>query len=734
VFALAAALLAAPAALADATGQGTLVQNGCMEDVAGFSLGCTANDVRVSGVADINGDFVVDQNDITFAQICDATAGNPGADCSLDPGVCTDLDGNSDPLLCGDKCAFPGDTTSFSATFIFELSAQKRWDVGAYFEILPDLLGDGALTGTCAIITLPEDETPFTRPDGSVGNFVDLDTTCTGSGCPEPEDLCGDIDDENNPIFYDMKGARVQADTITASCVDSDGDGKLNLPNCTSWRQSGANELCFNGLDAFPGSPSKCNCNPTFQLPIDVPAATIQVVKSANPTSVDEPGGSVIFSVDVTNQSPFAGVTINVLDDDIYGDITQVQGLITQTTCALPQALAAGVTYSCSFTAPVDGQGDTFQIDEVTATGIDANGNELEDSDTARVDIVDLNPEMAITKTADPTSVAEPGGPVEFTVVVTNQSLLSLDELTLTDLNDDIFGDITQMGGSISATDCSVTQTIAAGGNYSCKFTADVSGPAFSMETDTVTATANDEEGNELQRSDPATVTIVDVGSMCTATKTAAPNPIDESPDGTEVTFTVVVENTSTVDDITIDSLIDTPYGDLDGQGDCSLPQNVSPGGEYSCAFSITISGLGNTQATDTVAASGTDDDNQAVMCGASATVNIADVAPSANLVKNALMVVTTYEVVVTNLSTAESLELTALNDDKFGDITQVQGDVVSTTCAVPQTLAVDGGMYTCTFEGAAIQSPHTNTVTGTVEDDEGGSVTPSDSATVTFQ
>ena len=194
------------------------------------------------------------------------------------------------------------------------------------------------------------------------------------------------------------------------------------------------------------------------------------------------------------------------------------------------------------------------------------------------------------------------------------------------------------------------------------------------------------------------------------------------------------VTNTSTVDDITIDSLIDTPYGDLDGQGDCSLPQALAPSGKYSCSFPITISGMGNTMATDTVAVSGTDDDNQAVMCGASATVNIADVAPDASLVKNALMVVTTYEVVVTNLSTAEDLELTALVDDKFGDITQVQGNVVSTLCSVPQTLAIDGGMYVCTFEGKAIQSPHTNTVTGTVEDDEGGSVTPSDSATVTFQ
>ena len=108
---------------AAATGPGAVVSNaGCMQDIAGFNLNCTANDVRVSGVADITGDGIVDQNDITFNPVCDATASNAGADCSADPNVCLDLDDHPDPSLCGDKCAFPGDTTTFSATFIFDLS------------------------------------------------------------------------------------------------------------------------------------------------------------------------------------------------------------------------------------------------------------------------------------------------------------------------------------------------------------------------------------------------------------------------------------------------------------------------------------------------------------------------------------------------------------------------------------------------------------------------------------
>ncbi|MBT8422027.1 MAG: hypothetical protein KJP03_02820, partial [Gammaproteobacteria bacterium] len=96
-------------------------------------------------------------------------------------------------------------------------------------------------------------------------------------------------------------------------------------------------------------------------------------------------------------------------------------------------------------------------------------------------------------------------------------------------------------------------------------------------------------------------------------------------------------------------------------------------------------------------------------------------------------MVTATFEVRVTNDSGAEALTLDALNDNQFGDITQVQGNVLSTSCATGASIPV-GGSYTCTFEGKITGSPHTDTVTGTVSDNEGGQVTPSDSATVTFQ
>jgi hypothetical protein len=118
--------------------------------------------------------------------------------------------------------------------------------------------------------------------------------------------------------------------------------------------------------------------------------------------------------------------------------------------------------------------------------------------------------------------------------------------------------------------------------------------------------------------------------------------------------------------------------------------------------------------------------------------VNVNNLPPAATLTKSVTEAVVTYKVVVSNDSDIESLELTALDDDKFGDITQVQGAIQGTDCSVPQTLlpkGESGDTYSCTFDAKVRTSPHTDTVTGTVSDDDSDvPIKPSDSATVTFE
>ncbi|NIR95776.1 MAG: hypothetical protein GWO08_19705, partial [Gammaproteobacteria bacterium] len=63
---------------------------------------------------------------------------------------------------------------------------------------------------------------------------------------------------------------------------------------------------------------------------------------TANPTTLTAPGGSVLFTVVVSNNSNVPA-TLNSLNDSIYGD------LFAQGFCTAPaQPLAVGANYSCS--------------------------------------------------------------------------------------------------------------------------------------------------------------------------------------------------------------------------------------------------------------------------------------------------------------------------------------------------------------------------------------------------
>ncbi|MHC4698900.1 MAG: hypothetical protein ACYTFA_19395, partial [Planctomycetota bacterium] len=229
------------------------VDNGCMEAVyqaynGGGALNCVANDVKVAGVTNV-----------------------------------TILD---------DGCQFVGDTVTFSADYEILLGAQARYDIGIYFSTDGS---DAVLGSSCTIVTLPHtitdldgtaDDTNtsdvygYCSPDGGTTLTIGgdgLPLPCNADGPPDCpvgdtceefgpgiQDTCGDIDDAPNPIY-------LYGIVITATCLDPDGDGKLDLPNATSWRQPGDNDLCLSPLGAFPGGPSKCHHEGGFDIDICVP-------------------------------------------------------------------------------------------------------------------------------------------------------------------------------------------------------------------------------------------------------------------------------------------------------------------------------------------------------------------------------------------------------------------------------------------------------------------------------
>jgi hypothetical protein len=197
--------------LADGAGNADVLNDiGCLEDEAGFGLNCgTAQDVRIASVTNI--------------------------------------------MIMDDGCAFQGDTVTFTADFEIELTADSRHDIGLWFATDGDPNDDGAISGTCSAAT------PAYAPDGP---WLDLDGT-DDDAAGSQQDTCGDIDADHAILHPQI--------TLTAQCLDQDGDGRLDLPNCTSWKQPGSNDLCNSPDQAIPGAPSKCACDSSFSIGICVP-------------------------------------------------------------------------------------------------------------------------------------------------------------------------------------------------------------------------------------------------------------------------------------------------------------------------------------------------------------------------------------------------------------------------------------------------------------------------------
>jgi hypothetical protein len=420
----------------------------CMQDIwfqhgNTQNLTCTANDVTIANASNIRD-----------------LAGKPLAQC------------------------VQGQVFSFIADFKVRLGAQTRFDIGLYFATDGDGNHDGALTGTCSgSIIAPKD--PLNGL-GSV-NFIQLD--------PAP-DTCGDIDSAHNPQVV-----TVRVDNVL--CQDTDADGKLNLPNCTSWRQPGSNAVCQSVNDAFPGSPSKCHCDIAFNVPIFVEPGSISVTKAPSPTSLPAPGGEFTFTVTATNTASFTNVTIEKICDDRYGTIATIPGTScpagtlgtknsTDCNLPLPQPLAPGASYSCTFKANLLSNVATTDTDTVTVSGHDTNGTAVSALAIAQVAVTNAPPTALVIKSLDSMQCSI----VRYKVEVKNTSLAGTLELKA--LTDSSFGDLLTAHDNVVATTCAICATTSIASTARCTGTFDAKF-CGGKDIDTITATLNDGQGNEVQ-------------------------------------------------------------------------------------------------------------------------------------------------------------------------------------------------------------------------------------------
>jgi uncharacterized repeat protein (TIGR01451 family) len=251
-------------------------------------------------------------------------------------------------------------------------------------------------------------------------------------------------------------------------------------------------------------NPTDNTATATFKIR-STPA--ISVTKTATPSTVPEPGGEVSFAIKVTNTGNVP-VSLTSLVDNVHGDVNG------KGTCALPQSLAPGASYACSFAAFVGGNAGTIETDVVTARASTSDGRQVSASDDATVTITNALPGIAVTKTASVSELVEPGGDVTYTIAIQN---LVREPLTIVALTDDKFGDLDDPQNRL-VTDNTCARAIGdllpAGGTLECRFTARVTGQAGERHVNTVTVTAKDDDeapapAGQAAGVVPAAVTVV---------------------------------------------------------------------------------------------------------------------------------------------------------------------------------------------------------------------------------
>jgi len=487
----------------------------CLQDeynlVNKQKLNCSANDVRVAAVSNV-----------------------------------TDLSGNA-LATC-----IQGSTFSFVADFNVVTTANAvnsvgRDNIGLYFQTDPSK--PDALSGSCVDNIIfsahPCSSDPATGTCGALGAGAYRENDA-------PPDNCGDTSSSVNGNIKDriLVNNFVCSTANTAPCPDDPTKQCLTLPNCTSWQTPGSSSLCqasaplypypFNASgqpEAIPGSPSKCNCSvitlpiqPVNPKPLALKACNTAATSTPNPPTFtfdtnNPPGtaspttcdagqeglGTATYTVALDNPSvsgAFGDIIVDQICDSAYGQVFPATGTckagstgqaITGTTCSALD-VPLGQFKTCTFSAPSIGELATVQ-NIATVSGHSAvNPSVTFSTQTNQVTVnsTDAPSTAKVTKSFGSTLAA--CATVRYNVEVDNTS--GADEVeTLSALNDNSFGSITSVHDSVLATTCSVSQTIAVGGNYKCTFDAQfcsaVDINTCISHTNTVTATlVGDEAGN----------------------------------------------------------------------------------------------------------------------------------------------------------------------------------------------------------------------------------------------
>lgn len=201
-------------------------------------------------------------------------------------------------------------------------------------------------------------------------------------------------------------------------------------------------------------------------------------ILAGQPTTVE-------FNLTLSNVSTVP-LTLGSLQSATHGNLLNAgNNQVSANTCpALNLTIPPGEVRSCSYEVTMILQPPSF-TNVITAIVGDGDGHELTITDEAIVSVANFSP-LEVVVGADPPSLVAPGGPVNLSVQVQNNTS---SEVTLDTLNDSVVGNVDGKGS------CDLPTVIPGNGSYSCTYSVVISGrKAGDVVTHVVTAIADAEQ------------------------------------------------------------------------------------------------------------------------------------------------------------------------------------------------------------------------------------------------
>lgn len=225
-------------------------------------------------------------------------------------------------------------------------------------------------------------------------------------------------------------------------------------------------------------------------------SADVSLTKTLDTSGPYFAGGSVTYTLNVSNGGPSTATNIQVTDTPTNLTITNVSGACASLPCTIT-SLASGANTNITVTATINGAG-AFD-NSATATGAEFDANSANNTDnTGNGGTTSATADVSLTKSLDTAGPYYAGSSVTYTIGVANAGPDTATNIQVTDTPTNLT--ITNVTGSgCTSLPCTIT-SLAATGNTTITVTATID--AVGAFDNSATATATEFDSNTADNTD----------------------------------------------------------------------------------------------------------------------------------------------------------------------------------------------------------------------------------------